>query len=263
MPLTFPSHLAPVLPLKLWRPRWFDGVALSTGAVAPDVGYLFTGTVLAPDLRTHTLGGLLWWCLPVALAYAWIVRRVIAGIAVHLPGQRLFGWPDHAALAGVRHPWQVTVCSALIGAFSHVAWDRVTHSDRWPRLLGIADFHALTGLYWWQLSDVTGTLGGGLLVAALAVRAARRHEIFEGVPPPGPPARPGVFWAVALAVTGLGALLLPGLPAATVPAPAGVRLLHLAAVALIAGAAAAGSLAPPPPEAVRSHRLEHKQRPSG
>ncbi|WP_433281939.1 DUF4184 family protein [Micromonospora sp. CA-244673] len=263
MPLTFPSHLAPVLPLKLWRPHWFDGVALATGAVAPDVGYLFTGTGLAPGLRTHTLGGLLWWCLPVALGYAWIVRRVIAGIAVHLPGQRLFGWPDHAALAGVRHPWQVTVCSALIGAFSHIAWDRVTHTDRWPRLLGIADFHALTGLYWWQVADVVGTVGGGLLVAVLAVRAARRGEIVAGARPPAPPTRPGMFWGVALAVTGLGALLLPGLPAATVAAPAGVRLLHLAAVALIAGAAAAGALTGPSPDAGHSRRLEHKQRWSG
>lgn len=57
MPLTFPSHLAPVLPLKLWRPHWFDGVALATGAVAPDVGYLFTGTRFDLGLRTHTLAG--------------------------------------------------------------------------------------------------------------------------------------------------------------------------------------------------------------
>ncbi|WP_309234012.1 DUF4184 family protein [Micromonospora sp. ATA51] len=85
MPLTFPSHLAPVLPLKLWRPHWFDGVALATGAVSPDVAYLFTGTRYDLGLRTHTLGGLLWWCLPVALGYTWIVRRTIAGIAVHLP----------------------------------------------------------------------------------------------------------------------------------------------------------------------------------
>jgi hypothetical protein len=263
VPLTSPSHLAPVLPLKLWRPHWFDGVALATGAVAPDVGYLFTGTALAPGLRTHSLGGLLWWCLPVALGYAWLVRRVIAGIAVHLPGRRLFGWPDHAALGGIRHPWQVTVCSALIGAFSHVAWDRITHSDRWPRLLGIADFHALTGLYWWQVSDMVGTVGGGLWVATLAVVAAHRREIFDGVRPPAPTPRPGVFWGVALAVTGLGATLLPGLPAATVPAPAGVRLLHLAAVALIAGAAAAGALNGPPADTGRSRRLEHKQRSPG
>ncbi|MGR6320850.1 DUF4184 family protein [Micromonospora soli] len=263
MPLTFPSHLAPVLPLKLWRPHWFDGVALATGAVAPDVGYLFTGTRFDLGLRTHTLGGLLWWCLPVALAYAWIVRRVIAGIAVHLPGERLFGWRDHAALGGVRHPWQVTVCSALIGAFSHVAWDRVTHTERWPRLLGIADFHAATGLYWWQFADVLGTLGGAAVVVALAVWGARRREIFDGVRPPAPPARPAVFWAVALSVTALGSLVLSGLPAAVVPAPAGVRLLHLSALALIAGAAAAGGLTPARRDAGRTDRLEDKQRQSG
>ncbi|NES14974.1 MULTISPECIES: DUF4184 family protein [Micromonospora] len=263
MPLTFPSHLAPVLPLKLWRPRWFDGVALATGAVAPDVGYLFTGAGWAPGLRTHTLGGLLWWCLPVALAYAWLVRRVIAGIAVHLPLDRLFGWRDHAALAGVRHPWQVTVCSALIGAASHVAWDRITHSDRWPRLLGIADFHAATGLYWWQFADVLGSLGGGAVVLALAVHAARRREIFQGVPPPAPPARPAVFWRVALAVTALGALVLPALPAATMAAPAGVRLLHLAALAMIAGAAGAGSLGRARRQAGPIARLDQEQRQIG
>ncbi|MGW5667639.1 DUF4184 family protein [Micromonospora sp. NPDC003776] len=259
MPLTFPSHLAPVLPLKLWRPGWFDGVALATGAVAPDVTYLFTGVSWSPDRRTHTVGGLLWWCLPVALAYAWLVRRVIAGVAVHLPGQRLFGWRDHAALGAVRHPWQVTVCSALIGAASHVGWDRITHSDRWPRLLGIADFHAATGLYWWQFADVLGSLGGGVVVLALAVHAARRREIFQGVRPPLPVARPVVFWRAALAVIALGGLALPALPLATDPAVGGVRLLHLAAVAMMVGAAAAGGLRPARP----SDRLDDKQRQVG
>ncbi|MEV0001460.1 DUF4184 family protein [Micromonospora sp. NPDC050980] len=261
MPLTFPSHLAPVLPLKRWRPDWFDGVALATGAVAPDVCYLVSGTRFDLGMRTHTLGGLLWWCLPVALAYAWLVRRVVAGIAVHLPAPRLFGWPQYAALAGVRHPWQVTVCSALIGAFSHVAWDRVSHSERLPRLLGVADFHARTGLPWWQFADVVGSLGGGLLVVAVAVYAARRGEVFSGALPPAPVANPQAFWRVTLAVTALGALLLPGLPAATVAAPAGVRVLHLGALALMAGAAAARSA--PSPRGGRNRRLEDEQRPIG
>ncbi|MEU8263099.1 DUF4184 family protein [Micromonospora sp. NPDC048999] len=263
MPLTFPSHLAPVLPLKLWRPAWFDGVALATGAVAPDVGYLFTGTRFDLGLRTHTLGGLLWWCLPVALAYAWIVRRVIAGIAVHLPGERLFAWRDHAALAGVRHPWQVTVCSALIGAFSHVGWDRIAHSERWPRLLGIPDFHAATGMHWWLFSDVVNSLVGAAVVVALALRAARRHKIFDGIRPPAPASRPAAFWGVALPVTVVGALVLPGLPAADVPAPAGVRLLHLAALALIVGAVAAGSLAPTRPGRGGGDRPAEQQRTAG
>ncbi|MEU9515166.1 DUF4184 family protein [Micromonospora sp. NPDC048169] len=261
MPLTFPSHLAPVLPLKLWRPGWFDGVALCTGAVAPDVAYLFTGTRLALGMRTHTLGGLLWWCLPVALGYAWVLRRVVAGIAVHLPARRLFGWQWYATLATVRHPWQVTVCSALIGAFSHVAWDRASHSERLPRLLGVADFHALTGVYWYQFADLVTGLGGGLLVAGLAVYEARRGLRSGDVPVPGPEAKPNVFWRVALAVTGLGALLLPALPAAGVAAPAGVRALHVVALALVAGAVAART--GPPSPAGRTRRLEVEQRETG
>ncbi|MER6590916.1 DUF4184 family protein [Micromonospora purpureochromogenes] len=263
MPLTFPSHLAPVLPLKLWRPRWFDGVALATGAVSPDVAYLFTGTGIELGGHTHTAGGVLWWGLPVALAYAWIVRRTVAGIAVHLPGDRLFAWRDHAALGAVRHPWQVTVCSALIGAASHVLWDRATHTERWLRLVGIEDFHAHTGMYWWFFSDLVSTAVGGVVVVALALRAARRGEIFQGVRPLAPPARPAVFWAVALPVTAVGATVLPLLPAATVPAPAGVRLLHLAALALIAGAAAAGALSVGRTDPGRTGRFEEKQRQPG
>ncbi|MEH0845620.1 DUF4184 family protein [Micromonospora sp. CPCC 205711] len=262
MPLTFPSHLAPVLPLKLWRPHWFDGVALATGAVAPDVAYLVTGTRLDLGARTHTVGGLIWWCLPVALCYAWAVRRTVAGIAVHLPGARLFGWLDHAALGSVRHPWQVTVCSALIGAASHVAWDRVTHTDGWLRALGV-DFPAATGMYWWFFADLVSTAVGGLFVVALAVRAARRREVFSGVRPPVPPTRPVAFWGVALAVTAVGATLLPVLPAATVPAPAGVRMLHLAALALIAGGWAASPASAGPEGDAWTGRLEENQRRAG
>lgn len=243
MPLTFPSHLAPVLPLKLWRPRWFDGVALTTGAVAPDVGYLFAGTRFDLGSRTHTLAGLLWWCLPVALGYAWLVRRTVAGIAVHLPGERIFGWRRYAALRGVRHPWRITVCSALLGAASHLGWDWLTHTDRWLRRFGIEDFHAATGIHWWSFADLLSTVIGAAVVVGLAVRVGRRHERVDGVPPSVPPARPALFWGIALAVTVAGAAVLAGLPAAAMPAPGLVRLLHLAAVALIAGAAASGGLA--------------------
>ncbi|PWU50022.1 DUF4184 domain-containing protein [Micromonospora globispora] len=241
MPLTFPSHLAPVLPMKLWRPRWFDGVALATGAVAPDVGYLFAGTRLDPGSDTHTLAGLLWCCLPVALGYAWLVRRTVAGIAVHLPGDRLFGWRRYAALRGVRHPWPITVCSALLGATSHLGWDWLTHTDRWLRLFGIQDFYAATGIHWWSFSDLLSTVVGAAVVVGLAVRAGRRRERVDGVPPSAPSARPALFWGVALAVTAVGVAVLAGLPAAAMPAPALVRLLHLAAIALMAGAAASGA----------------------
>ncbi|WP_367319789.1 DUF4184 family protein [Streptomyces sp. HUAS ZL42] len=39
MPLTFPSHAAAVMPLKIRRPHWFDGVALVVGSTVPDLPY--------------------------------------------------------------------------------------------------------------------------------------------------------------------------------------------------------------------------------
>ena len=83
MPLTFPSHAAAVLPLKLWRPRWFDGVALVVGSAAPDFPY-----ALDPYLKihAHTWWGLVWFCIPVTIAVSWLVRR--AAPAVETPCRR-------------------------------------------------------------------------------------------------------------------------------------------------------------------------------
>jgi len=35
-----PSHQAPVIPLKRWRPHWFSGLALVLGTLAPDLVFI-------------------------------------------------------------------------------------------------------------------------------------------------------------------------------------------------------------------------------
>ncbi|MEU4712478.1 DUF4184 family protein [Micromonospora purpureochromogenes] len=167
-----------MLPLKLWRPRWFDGVALTTGAIAPDVRYAFLG--VGPEWQSHTLTALVWWCLPVALLGAWLVRATVATLAAHLPHLGPLALPDYGVLATVRHPWQITAGSALLGAASHIAWDYVTHTVAWLRIL--------FGIDWDQVSDVAWctvprschgrtvvrllcVTAGALLVAAVAVQA--------------------------------------------------------------------------------------------
>lgn len=54
MPMTVPTHPAAVVALKLWRPRWFDGVALVLGAAAPDLAYALDGS--APPHRCRPTG---------------------------------------------------------------------------------------------------------------------------------------------------------------------------------------------------------------
>src|SRR5436305_1049622 len=184
MPATFPSHAAAVLPLKVWRPRWFDGVALVIGSTAPDLGYPLEGFVEVPG--THWPPGLLHWCLPVTLALCWLVRRYAADVAVHLPG-RWFALPDYGALARVRHRWYVTVWSALLGAGSHLFWDGFTHNPEiggWAvRHIPVLSREAAPGGPWWYLLQPVSTVLGGLVavgllahIAALArIKAAAAH----------------------------------------------------------------------------------------
>ncbi|HEY0696490.1 MAG TPA: DUF4184 family protein, partial [Micromonospora sp.] len=208
MPLTFPSHAAAALALKLWRPAWFDGVALVAGTVAPDVVYLAAARFSAD---THSLPGLLWWCLPVAWAYTWLFRRTVAGVAANLPAGGRFGWSGYARLAGVRHPPLVTAGSALLGAVTHVGWDWLTHTDGWLRTLSGVDFHAATGVHWWTVSDLSSTALGGLAAVALAVPVGRWLAA-DGRARPDAPRRPALFWTVAAAVAVAGAALVAVLP---------------------------------------------------
>lgn len=286
MPLTFPSHLAPVLPLKLWRPRWFDGVALAAGAVAPDVAYLALDAQGRLFADTHAWHALLWWCLPVALAYTWITRHTIGTIAAHLPENRRFTWQAYAGLADHRHRWWITVASCLLGAASHVGWDRLTHTDGWIHTVFGVRWADVSPIAWWTVSDLAGTVLGAAVVLTVAARAARRsgHDhaaagrtaaatgaaadagpadsvgptISTGpVDSTGPAisaelavsaglavsggaepfrTRPRIFWTAVAPAALAGLVAVPSLPGSGLPAATGVRLLHVAAGALLVGA---------------------------
>jgi hypothetical protein len=195
VPLTVPTHPVAVLPLKMWRPHWFDGVALAVGSTAPDLAYPLDGTGLAAWPLSHQVRGLVLWCLPVTLVLSGLLRRAIPVIAAHLPGPltRLSGY----AFVGW-HRWHVTVASALIGAASHLALDRLENLSIYVEyglhVLGFA------GLAW----------------------------IVRRLPSGGPPGvRPQwfLFWGVAAAVSLPCLAMAPFLPGAYLVHATAVRLL--------------------------------------
>ncbi|WP_327037768.1 DUF4184 family protein [Micromonospora maris] len=233
MPLTLPSHLAAVLPLKLWRPRWFDGVALSSGAVAPDVGHLMYRADGPGFPDTHTWPALIWWCLPVALAYAWIFRSSIGTVAAHLPQNRRFGWGVDGSPAGGGHRSWVTVTSALLGAASHLAWDWLTHTDDWLVVVFGVRWASVTDVAWWTVSDLTSTVLGAVVAIWCLARLGRPDV--RGADRPERATRPGAFWGVVIVVAAVGLVTVPMLPGASFPAATGVRLIHLVGAALLAG----------------------------
>jgi len=228
VPLTFPNHQAVVLPLKLWRPRWFDGVALCTGAAAPDVSYGFDG--FGVTIRSHEPLAVFWWALPVALVGAWLLRLAAPTVAAHLPTNlplvRGLHVRDYAALRRNPHPWWITVISALVGAVSHLLADLV-------ELVG--------GKY------VEATMAVALFVGAyLAARRIGRDRLlirWNGTPTLVRRA-PRTYWTTAVLVTGALLLAVPLLPGARISAVWGVRVIEagalgqLAAVALVTAATA-------------------------
>ena len=181
MPLTFLSHQAVILPLKIRAPQLTSGTALVLGSISPDVEYLLhgypTGTV------SHTWPGLFTFCLPVTLVLFWVVTRIIAEpVAAHLPqgGEfqlRAYGVIRHQPSDG-RH-WAIVAVSGLIGAASHIVLDKLsggwssrapTHFESW------IPFDALPSDEAWVIAKLTSWI---LLAIAtvLMMRSIGRHGL--------------------------------------------------------------------------------------
>jgi hypothetical protein len=75
MPATLLSHQALVLPLKLRWPRWFSGLALCIGSMAPDLEFIAR---MADDwIFSHTLSALLWFTVPVTMLLHWLMTALM------------------------------------------------------------------------------------------------------------------------------------------------------------------------------------------
>jgi hypothetical protein len=234
VPLTFPNHQAVVLPLKLWRPRWFDGVALCTGAAAPDVSYGFDG--FGVTIRSHEPLALFWWCLPVALLGAWLLRLAAPAVAAHLPAGGTLHLRDYAALRRNPHPWWVTVASALVGAVSHL----------------LADLVELLGGPFVEATMALALIGAAYVIAR---RIGRDRLVIRWNGTPTLVRRsPKTYWVTATVVTAALLVAVPLLPGAPIRAVWGVRVIEAVALGQLAAAAVAAlqGLRPTPPKASMS-----------
>jgi hypothetical protein len=217
--MTFPTHPAAVVGLKLWRPRWFDGVALVIGAIAPDLAYALDGSGLPVWPFSHQLPGLIGWSLPIVLLGTWTVRRVAPVVAIHLPlAGPLCLW-DYGSIRAARHRWWVTAYCGVLGAASHLMLDRLEITV--PALEFVLD------------------VAGAMLMLAFVIHIGRarllRHWYGE---PTVPHRRPVLYWCVAGAVTLPAATAACFLPAAHLPHTTGVRVLCAVAAGQLAASLA-------------------------
>lgn len=186
MPFTYFAHQVLVIPLKIARPRWFDGTALCGGSMAPDFAYALSGTRF--EFASHTLFAQLFWSMPIGWAITQLFRaRIAEPLGAQLPG--VLG-AEVRALAHSNPALVVSCLSALIGGLSHIFIDGFTHGRGWavqvfPRLKNVVAEVAGIPIAEWQLLQYLGhscgTMMGLLLMAALVER--RQFSRWNGLTP--------------------------------------------------------------------------------
>jgi hypothetical protein len=124
--MPFPlAHPAAVLPLRRCCPRYFSFPALVIGSLCPDAGYFLN----AGKFSHRFLAGSFGFCLPVGLVLVLVfygVRWPVIGI---LPASyRRLLFPLCQRPAG--NPFLIVI-SLLIGVWTHLLLDSITHPDDW------------------------------------------------------------------------------------------------------------------------------------
>ena len=129
MPFTL-AHPAAVIPLaRIDRGRLVPS-ALAIGSVAPDLAYYLPLGVTRTE--SHSLAGLLWFCLPVGFATYVLFHLILERPMASLLPARVAGRLASLLCVPGRLPaveWRWVGASLLLGALSHLGWDAFTHED--------------------------------------------------------------------------------------------------------------------------------------
>lgn len=157
----------PSILLPLFRVRWLSATGLIAGSISPDFENFLT--MSTGDVHGHTLPGLFYFDLPVALLIAVGFHELIRDpLTVNLPGwlrHRLEGRWTIDFMAWLKKRWPIFLLSCLIGAASHIGWDNLTHNgwaathlsfyQSWSLRIGDLDYPPFYVLQ--QISTVLGT----------------------------------------------------------------------------------------------------------
>ena len=179
MPFTF-AHPAAILPLR--RSRFLQTVPLIIGSMVPDAPYFFPWGVARYLLETHTLSSSFLVDVPLGMAF------LIATLLLKEPLTILLGArARYTCLRSIERfherplHWPIALFSILIGAWTHIAWDSVTHQTGWTAER-VAALSAPVSIFGWDtetshllqyLSSVFGLVVLALWFVSLLKRVPR------------------------------------------------------------------------------------------
>lgn len=190
MPYPF-AHPAAVLPLVPLMGRLAVPSALVIGSIVPDLWQVLP---FGSRQLSHSVSGVLFFCLPVGLAGYLVFHLLLKNACMALLPPALAGrvrWFTAKGLPAV--PWHAVLASLVGGALTHLLWDDLTHAHA-------AQTHSIN----WLLQHVS-TLFGTLVLAWWLWRKLRSAPLSPPQEPEISPAARAWVWSLLLAVTAASA----------------------------------------------------------
>jgi hypothetical protein len=126
MPFTL-AHPAAILPLRSIK---LPFSALVIGSMSSDLFYL--GFI--KNETSHTITGIFSFCVPMGLAFYFLFHYLLKYPLLDLFPEKHSAFLNHFAkppAIGSLRNFAMLLLALTIGAFTHLAWDSVTHHDGW------------------------------------------------------------------------------------------------------------------------------------
>jgi hypothetical protein len=140
------AHPAAVLPLVRPMGRFAVPSALAIGSIVPDLWHFVP---LVDRAASHSLAGLVWFCLPAGLLVYVLFHVLLKEPLIALISPRLASFSPRGL---PRVAWRAVVVSLLVGALTHLIWDELTHSNSAEGPNWLQHVNTLAGsgvLGWW------------------------------------------------------------------------------------------------------------------
>lgn len=127
MGFTF-SHPALILPCRYFPKRFYSLSGLIAGSMIPDLEYFIRWNTIS--VYSHTLKGIFWFDLPLALVCIFIFHQFIRDPLIqNLPQSiysRLSRFQNFDWILYAKKNWMIILYSVIIGTFTHLFWDSFT-----------------------------------------------------------------------------------------------------------------------------------------
>jgi Domain of unknown function (DUF4184) len=198
MPFTF-SHPALVLPITYFPRKFYSLTGLVVGSMIPDFEYFLRMSTKGE--YGHTLPGILWFDLPLALLVALIYHQLVRNLMIdNLPKIlyiRLLSFKQLNWRKYFKAHWFVVCISIIIGTCSHLLWDSFTHGDGYfvkmmPALAGRIGFLGVQ-IHIFKLLQYGCSLAGGIAIMLVIFHLPKQEPMERE--------KIGSYWIMVLLLT--------------------------------------------------------------